>query len=173
MDIPKRKFEKMEITTKYHLRHSEKEIKDKKEIEKIIRNGKYATLALSKDNNPYVLTLSYGYDFKNGTFYFHTAKKGMKIDFINANKKASLTVVEDLGYVQNECEHRFKSIVAFGDIEIVESYDEKIFALNVMFEHLEKKPDEMRKKHFENRQKIENVCMLKMKSKQLTAKESR
>lgn len=158
--------------SRYHLRRSEKEIKERKEIERIIKEGKYAVLALSKDCQPYVLTLSYGYDFENETFFFHTAKKGMKIDFIMANPKASLTVIEDLGYVQNECEHRFKSVVVFGDIEIVESYDEKVFALNVMFEHLEKNPDKMRKKHLENRQKIENVCILKMKANKLTAKES-
>lgn len=157
---------------KYHLRRKEKEITDLTEIEKIIENGKYITLALSKDNQPYVLTLSYGYDKLNRIFYFHTAKIGMKIDFIKANPKTCATIIENLGYEIGDCNHHYKTVVIFGTLKIVEDIEEKKHGLDVMFTHLEGNSDEMKKKFIKDNADYDKVCVLKMSIERITAKKN-
>jgi nitroimidazol reductase NimA-like FMN-containing flavoprotein (pyridoxamine 5'-phosphate oxidase superfamily) len=121
----------------YHIRRKDKEINDPKLIEELLFEGKAATVALSKNNEPYLVTLNYGYDAKENALYFHSAARGMKNDFIAANKKACATVIIDRGYIYGKCDHSFKSAVMFGNIEIVEDFDEKKRALDIMTAHLE------------------------------------
>ena len=44
------------------LRRKEKEIKDKDAMIAILEEAKYITIAMCKDNEPYLVTLSHGYD---------------------------------------------------------------------------------------------------------------
>lgn len=44
----------------YHVRRSDRKITDKKELLSIIEKGKYGILGLCRENEPYVVTLSYG-----------------------------------------------------------------------------------------------------------------
>jgi nitroimidazol reductase NimA-like FMN-containing flavoprotein (pyridoxamine 5'-phosphate oxidase superfamily) len=47
----------------YHLTNRpNREISGKEEIERILKNGKYATLSLCRDNEPYIVSLSCDYD---------------------------------------------------------------------------------------------------------------
>ncbi len=46
----------------YHVLRQDREIKDRFELDRIIKNNKTATLALCRNNEPYVVTLTYGYD---------------------------------------------------------------------------------------------------------------
>ena len=50
---------------KYHIRRSEREIKDQQKLIKIIKEGKFAVLALCVKDEPYAVTMSYGFDEKN------------------------------------------------------------------------------------------------------------
>ena len=47
---------------KYHMNKAEREITDKARCGKFCTSGKYAIIAMCRDNEPYVVTLSYGYD---------------------------------------------------------------------------------------------------------------
>jgi hypothetical protein len=59
----------MEGTTmaEYHLSKPERQIKDEKEILRLLKNGKYAVIAMCRNNEPYAVTLSYGYDKKTNS----------------------------------------------------------------------------------------------------------
>ena len=70
------------IVMPYHVRFKDREITDQAELEKIILHNKTATIALCRNDEPYVVTLTYGYDQETKTLYFHCGKKGLKIDFI-------------------------------------------------------------------------------------------
>ena len=80
------------------MRRIEKEIKDKEELVELLKGGKFAVISLSKENETYIVTLSYGYDESKNAFYFHCAKEGQKLDFIKANPYICGTVIEDNGY---------------------------------------------------------------------------
>jgi nitroimidazol reductase NimA-like FMN-containing flavoprotein (pyridoxamine 5'-phosphate oxidase superfamily) len=98
----------------YHVRRSEREIADPAELEGIIGRCKICTLALAKDNEPYVVTLSYGWDRDRRALYFHCGKEGRKMDWLRANPRTSATIIEDLGYDQASCDHAYKSVVLDG-----------------------------------------------------------
>jgi len=65
------------------MKRSEREIKDRKEIEAIIERADVCRLGLSDDNMPYIIPMNFGY--KDNRLYFHCAKKGKKIDIIKRN----------------------------------------------------------------------------------------
>ncbi|MGC9521659.1 MAG: pyridoxamine 5'-phosphate oxidase family protein [Anaerolineae bacterium] len=101
---------------RYHMHKSEREITDPEIIEAVLRQGKYATLALARDGEPYAVTLNYGYDPASRALYFHTATEGLKLRFIEENPAVCGTVVEDRGYVQGKCAHAYRSVVFWGGI---------------------------------------------------------
>ena len=67
---------------RYHMKKEEREIKDKKVLNAVLKNGKYTTVSLCRGYEPYLVTLSYGFDQEKNALYFHTAKEGLKIEFI-------------------------------------------------------------------------------------------
>jgi len=67
------------------MRRTDKEIVGREAIDAIIRGSQVCRLALARDNEPYLVPVSFGYD---GTAIFlHTAVTGRKIDFFLANPR--------------------------------------------------------------------------------------
>jgi uncharacterized protein len=65
------------------MRRKDKEITDREVIDRIIGGCQVCRLGLAKDNVPYIVPVSFGYD--GSALYFHTARTGLKLDFIAAN----------------------------------------------------------------------------------------
>ncbi|MGA2092256.1 MAG: pyridoxamine 5'-phosphate oxidase family protein [Sedimentisphaerales bacterium] len=158
---------------KYHMRRSERELKDNNDIEEILKNGKYATIALCNNNEPYIVTLNYGYDSANKVLYFHAAKQGTKIDFIKSNPNACLTIIKDNGYIQKECAHSYRSVVVRGDIELVESEIEKRHGIEIMIEQLENNPEIVKSTLDDKKSTYENMQIIKLKITEIAGKEGR
>ena len=59
--------------------------------------------------------------------------------FLSSNKKVCATVIEDGGYIMDECEHEYKSVVFWGDMQIVNDLEEKKHGMNILLHHLEDK----------------------------------
>jgi nitroimidazol reductase NimA-like FMN-containing flavoprotein (pyridoxamine 5'-phosphate oxidase superfamily) len=99
------------------MRRTDKEILDRELISLIIRQCQVCRLGLSKDNIPYIVPVSFGYD---GTaIYFHTAKVGRKLDFINANNTVCFEFEHGVRVVPHEEEacnwsFSFRSVVGYG-----------------------------------------------------------
>jgi uncharacterized protein len=71
----------------YHMQNRpNREIGEAGEIKEIIKNGKYAVIAMCFGNEPYIVTLSYGYDALGDTLYFHCSTQGLKLDFIKRTR---------------------------------------------------------------------------------------
>ena len=121
----------------YHMRRSDRAITDELVIDRLLREGKYATIALSGADGPYAVTLSYGYDAEASRLYFHVAHEGRKIDMIAADPRACATVLSEKGYKQGECEHPFESLVMFGTMRVVTDDHEKLRAIHCLVDHLE------------------------------------
>jgi uncharacterized protein len=157
---------------RYHMQKTEREMTDQNEILKVLKNGKYITLALSLADEPYILTLSYGLDEGSNCLYFHTALKGLKLKVLEENPKVCGTVIEDLGYVSGECSHKYRSIVLSGVISNVLEIDEKKHAMMTMFKHLEKDPDALKERFLKSDSVYSKVNMLKLEIQEITGKES-
>jgi uncharacterized protein len=136
----------------YHLRRKDREISEETELFEIVEKGKYAVIALCSADEPYIVTLSYGFKKDDDILYFHCANEGKKLDFIRENNRACLTIIEDDGYIQNKCDHSYRTVVIRGKITEVHDKKEKDEAIILMINQLEKENPEkgMKKLNKEN-----------------------
>lgn len=130
----------------YHLRRSEKEITDPDQLRAIISGQKYMTLAMCKDNVPYLVTVNYGYDEGENCFYFHCASEGKKQDYLAANPTIWGQIIEDAGYQDGKCDHAFRTVQFKGTVTFLDDHEEKRRALNVMIGQLEPDPEPVKQK---------------------------
>jgi uncharacterized protein len=155
----------------YHVRRSDREITDQEELRSILEKGKYGIIALSRDDEPYAVTLSYGYDRAGNALYFHCAKEGQKIDFIRSNPRACLTVIEDDGFDADSCEHSYRSAVLHGRIFFVDEPAEMDLGIRLMIAQLEKKdPDRYLAKLKTGHKSYDNLGMIKFVIERITGK---
>ena len=155
----------------YHMTRKERQIHDLQTQKEILKNGKFTTLGLCRNNEPYVVTLSYGYDETDHALYFHAANKGLKLDFIRENQEVCGTIIEDLGYLKDECAHAYRSLVYRGKISILKNLKEKKEAMEVLFHHLEEDPDPIRDRTLKNDAAYNRVTMIKIEIQQISGKE--
>lgn len=125
------------------IRRKEKEISDKNEMLAILENAKYITIAMCVDNEPYLVTLSHGYDRERNCIYFHCAREGKKIDILKEQNKVWGQALMDKGYVQGSCDHLYATTQFMGRVTFVENSDEKKHALEVMINVLEDDPQKV------------------------------
>ena len=154
------------------MQKKEREILDKKIIMEILNNGKFSTISMCRNDEPYIVTLSYGFDETFNCLYLHSAQKGLKLEYLKENKKVCGTILEDLGYVKGACSHKYRSIVFWGDMTIVEDLDEKKHAFDIMLKHLEENPSKLKKKFFKSEESYINTCLLKLEINLITGKAS-
>jgi len=124
------------------MRRKEKEVTDPEAIQSIIRDCTICRLGLSLHDNPYIVPLSFGYD--GTSLYFHTAKKGKKIEYINANNKVCFELEQGVHIVSDEsnpCKwtFSFQSVIGYGKIYELKDKRNKIDGLNHIMEHYSKK----------------------------------
>ena len=156
---------------KYHMRRKDREIIDRDRIIEVIKLGQYAVIGLCKDSEPYVVTMSYGFDEETDTFYFHGAKEGHKIDFIKSNPKACLTIIQDNGYQDGHCTHLYRSIVVRGDMVLIDDTAERVQAIKAMIIHLETDGEKQLKLIEDSNRIWRNTQMFKLNIESMTCKE--
>lgn len=155
---------------KYHMRKKDREILDQKVLREILKLGKFTVVSMCRDNEPYLVTLSYGYDENKNALYFHCSPKGLKLDFINQNPNVCATVIEDRGYKMGDCSHAYRSVVFWGKMHIVKDLQEKKHALNILVNHLEDDPDIVKERNLKSDDVYEDVGILRLDITEMTGK---
>jgi nitroimidazol reductase NimA-like FMN-containing flavoprotein (pyridoxamine 5'-phosphate oxidase superfamily) len=155
---------------RYHLRRADREITGEEDLRQILVAGKYAIIAMARKDEPYIVTLSYGYDEPRACLYFHCALKGQKLDFLRDNKKVCATIIADGGYLPGSCEHLFSSLVIRGEMEAVAELGEKKHGLEVLLGHLEKDPDPIRARNIKDDTSYDKVSILRLRIGDITGK---
>jgi hypothetical protein len=125
------------------IRRREKEIKDRGEMIAVLEEAKFVTIAMCKDNEPYLVTLSHGYDRENNCIYFHCAKEGKKIDILKGHNRVWGQALIDKGYVQQACDHMYATTQFKGRVVFIENPEEKTYALEVMIKALDDDPEKV------------------------------
>jgi nitroimidazol reductase NimA-like FMN-containing flavoprotein (pyridoxamine 5'-phosphate oxidase superfamily) len=125
----------------YHMRRIDKEFNDPESFRKVLKRVEYVTLAMVKDGEPYLVSLSHGYDEDRNCIYFHSADQGKKLDFMRANPVIWGQALLDYGYAEGECNHRYVSVMFKGKVKLLTGVKEKRHAFRVMINQLEKDPD--------------------------------
>lgn len=129
---------------KFHeLRRKEKEITDPVEMKAVLAAAKYITIAMCRGDEPYLVTLSHGYDEKKNAVYFHCAREGKKIEILAANNRVWGQAIIDRGYADGRCDHLFASVQFRGRVSFVADGAEKRQALAVIIRQLESDPEKV------------------------------
>ena len=103
------------------------------EIERILRVNTSGVLAvIDTDGYPYSVPLSYAYS--DGKIYFHSATSGHKIDAIKNCKKATFCVIDKDDVQPEKYTTFYKSVIAFGNVEIVDDSAETLYAIRELGE---------------------------------------
>lgn len=109
------------------MRRSELAMKDRKEIEGVIRRAEVLHLALTGPDGPYALTVNFGY--RDGKFYFHSAAQGRKIDMLKADPRVAFCLHADYEVVRSETgcnwSAKFQSVAGQGRARFLEDPAEK------------------------------------------------
>ncbi len=125
------------------MRRKEKEIKSREEMLEILQSTQYVTVAMCSDDQPYLATLSHGYDSERDCIYFHCATEGKKLDILRANNRVWGQALRDKGYVEGACDHLYETVQFMGLFRMVEDLAEKEHALRVMIHSLEPDPEKV------------------------------
>jgi len=109
------------------MRKKEREIKDRKVIDDIIRRCRVCRLAMCDGNQPYIVPLNFGYD---GNFlFFHAAPEGKKIDLIKKNNIVSFEfdILHDIVKGKQACQWsaKYESVIGSGKAEILDDINDK------------------------------------------------
>jgi uncharacterized protein len=135
------------------MRRSEKEINNKTVIEQVMARAQVCRLGISRDNQPYIVPVAFGYDGK--AIYFHTALEGMLIDYLIANPRVCFELEDEVNVIPHRnqaCKWSFSfySIIGFGNTIEITNSDHKIAALDqIMRQYSEREwkytPEELAK----------------------------
>ena len=116
------------------MRRNEREIKDRKDIDGIIRRCRVCHLAMCDEGQPYVVPLNFGYD--GGFLYFHAAPEGRKIDIIKRNNRVGFEfdILHDIVTAEQACKWgaKYESVMGSGTAEIVDDLEAKKEALQLI-----------------------------------------
>jgi len=123
------------------MRRKDLEITGSNVLRKILSQAKYVTLALAMDNQPYLVSLSHGYDESRNCIYFHCANEGKKIDFLKSNNVVWGQALFDAGYREDECDHFFASVQFRGKVTLLGNIADRRQAAEHMIRQLNKNPE--------------------------------
>lgn len=114
------------------MRRKDKEIRDRELISQIIHKCQVCRLGLAKEDVPYIVPVSFGYDGQ--AIYFHTAKEGKKIDYFAANDRVCFEFEHGVRPVPDEsnpCQWTisYQSVIGYGRVHELLTAAEKAAGL--------------------------------------------
>ena len=125
----------------FHVRRRDKEITDEALMKSVLKSAEYVTLAFSRDNQPYLVSLSHSYDEARNCIFFHCATDGKKLYYIRSNNLIWGQALLDYGYSQGECTHLYASVHFSGKVKLLEKLEEKRQAMGCLIRKLDKNPE--------------------------------
>lgn len=150
------------------MRRFKQQLSDERCID-VLKNSTSGVLALLGDDDyPYAVPLSYIYN--DGKIIFHGAKTGHKIDAIKQHDKASFCVVDKDEIIPERYTSNYKSVIAFGKINIIEDDD----AIRMKVGQLAEKyrPGHEEEKNKEIDKEFPKLCVFELVIEHITGKES-
>ena len=96
----------------------------REECVRILQTEKRGVLSVNgEDGYPYGTPMNHWYNAEDGKLYFHCGRAGHRLDALQRSGKASFCVY-DGGYCeQGDWALQFKSVILFGEIEIIDDPD--------------------------------------------------
>lgn len=108
---------------------------EENEIIEVLLSAEYGILStISEDDTPYGTPINFAYD--DGKIYFHCANDGHKLDNIRYNSSGCFTIVDSVELLPSKFSTKYRSVVVFGKLQIVNDTDEKKNGLIKIIEKL-------------------------------------
>ena len=126
----------------FHVRRKDREITDPDELRQVLKATKYVTVALCMQDEPYLVSLSHGYDEERNCIYFHCTREGKKLDYLKSGRVWGQALL-DHKYAEGECTHLYASVHFSGKIIFINSLEEKHHALECMIRQLDSNPKKL------------------------------
>lgn len=121
------------------MRKSDREITDFSSVVRLLESCDTIRLGLNGKDYPYVVPLSFGMEVREGqiVLYFHGAGEGLKHDLIAADDRVCVEADILRGYraTEHSVTADYKSVIGFGKIERVESFEERVKGLQLLLDH--------------------------------------
>lgn len=124
----------------FHVRRKDREVTDTAALRAVLKTTKYVTLALCMGNEPYLVSLSHGYDEAKNCLYFHCAPEGKKLVYAKANNSVWGQAMLDYG-VTDDCDYDYTSVHFQGKLALIEDLAEKQHAMEVLVRQLSADPE--------------------------------
>ncbi len=109
-------------------------------MRQVLKTTQYVTVALCMENEPYLVSLSHGYDQTKNCLYFHCASEGKKLVFLKANSRIWGQAVLDFG-VTDECDYVYSSVHFCGKMTLLTDLSEKQHGIEVLVRQLSLDPE--------------------------------
>ena len=94
------------------------------DCKKILTHQTRGVLSVNGENGfPYAMPMNHFYNEEDGCIYFHSGKKGYRNDCIKHDAKVCFCVYTDGERAENEWAYRVKSVIVFGQIEIIDDIE--------------------------------------------------
>jgi len=151
------------------MRKANQEIIDKSILEEILTQARICRLAMIDNGLPYILPFNFGYH--ENCIYIHSAPLGKKIDILGENPFVCFEVEQKVEIIEDEIACKwstlYRSVVGYGNVEIVTDFSEKIRGLEIiMASH-----GAAGKMEFEPKE-VEFIVVLKLSITSMTGKQS-
>ena len=124
----------------FHVRRKDREITNPVELRQVLKTTKYVTIALCMKDEPYLVSLSHGYDEAKNCLYFHCASEGKKLVYQKANSKVWGQAVLDFG-VTEECDYAYISVHFSGKMHLLTDLAEKQRGMEVLVRQVSLSPE--------------------------------
>ena len=135
-------------------------------MESIINKAFVCRLGMADENGPYIVPLSFGY--REGSFYFHCAKKGRKLDILKKDKRVCFEIDTDHEIVESDkaCKWgmKYKSVIGMGNAFFIEDMESKKRALDIIMRHYSGRSFEFEEKE------IDRVVIFRVDIESMTGK---
>jgi len=136
----------------------------------ILHECSSGVLALSGDEGyPYALPISYV--FTGEKLIFHCAKTGHKIDAVRRCEKASFCVIAKDDVQPEEYTTRYRSVIVFGRMRILENEDLIISAATALAEKYY--PGHLKEHEAYIARYLSSLCVMEMDIEHISGKESK
>ena len=151
------------------MRKQNQEIKDKAVIEEILAKSEICRIAMIENGRPYILPFNYGY--RDFCIYIHSAPEGKKIELLKKNRNVCFEIEYKAELIKDEkackCSTRYRSVVGYGDVEIITDYESKMNGLDIIMAHYGRNENNI----YEKKQ-VDFIVILKLFITEMTGKQS-
>jgi nitroimidazol reductase NimA-like FMN-containing flavoprotein (pyridoxamine 5'-phosphate oxidase superfamily) len=141
------------------------------EMEQVLASIRIMTVACCQGSEPYIFTVDFAWDRQARDLWFHCATEGRKMKILQANPRVCITVVEDRGYIDGECDHAYRSLVLEGKASVVTDLSEKRRALELLARKHERQPEAVLARFADNDEAVRKVGIVRVSVDSLSGKQ--